>query len=176
MANRPESKWENFVKSWNEYVRAQLGATFQDRRAGDLIEYEGVPFDDAGKKEWLSAHLLEPIRPTTGAFRRVSTTVDASLRGQALIVLAQLNVFVRPALQAASVRAFRLHTLRDTVLNVFQEHTLIAVKDYAGDSTTLGNFVVDRINLDRQVTDPAVREELRQHVLGIEMRWLDRWS
>mgnify|MGYP001565595227 CR=1 FL=1 len=168
------SKLENIRRSLDVYVNAQLAATFAEGDSG--IDWEGVPFDDAGKKEWLQPRLLEPARPRALFHRQISTSTDPGHRGQTVIFILNLNIFVRLGLQTDTVRAIRLHQLRDTVLSAFTEHTKIDVTDYAGDSSVLGSLVVDRINLDRQITQPDLSEDLRQHALGVEMRWLERWA
>ena len=168
------SKIQNLRQSLDVYIQAQLASTFAEPDSG--IDFEGVPFNDAGKREWLQVRLLEPVRPPALFHRQVSTTIEVGHRGQSLILIVNLNIFVRPRLLAEASRTYRLQALRDTVLDKFTEFTKIDVTDYAGDSSALGKLVVDRIDLDRQITAPGVQDDLRQWSLGVECRWIEQYT
>lgn len=128
-----------------------------------------VPFSDAGLAEWLQPRLLEPVR--TAALMQVSSTK----RGEDWELRVNVNVFVRLGSQTLG---HRLHQIRDLVAAVFTENQRIEVRDYEGappGGTFVGHLVVDRIEADRRVIDPA-RVELEQWNLIAVMRHVADWT
>jgi len=81
-----------------------------------------------------------------------------------------LNIFIRPA-KLGTLSTLRLQTLRDTVLVYFRPLTKIRVKDYAGDSATIGNLLMQTIAADRLVMAPTREQELLQWNLTLAFRW-----
>jgi len=125
-----------------------------------------IPFSDASLAEWLQPRLLEPAR--TAAYQQVSSTQ----RGEGWTLLVNVNIFVRPAAQTL---AHRLQQIRDAVIAVFTENTRIEVRDYEGSNTLVGHLVVDQIQTDRHVNDPA-RIDLEQWNIVVALRWIADWT
>ena len=170
MALKAIAKAENVIRSLQNYVQTQLGATFQGAAAGDRIDWGGgVPFNDADLPEWLQPRLLAAVRPDGLRGPRD----QAGDRGNELHWLYNLNIFVRPHDAANN---FRILTLRDTVLDAFKVGTGITVTDYAGDSSTLGVLFSEGPDEDRPIVDPQRAEELLQHNLVIPLRWVEGFS
>lgn len=175
MSLQANAKWDNILRSFNVYVNTNLAATFTKDVSGDAIDWDGSEFNDAGYAFWLQPRLLEPARPEVWSWR-VTTAVESVVRGQGTYIIANLNLFVRPLLLAASERSVKMAQLRDTVLGVFHPHSRIDVRDYAGDSSLLSSMKVDLISMDRAVTGPGLPDDLRQHVISPEMRWVEEWA
>lgn len=174
MAIQASAKMANIAGSIYAYVNTQLGSTFS---SGAAIDYGGgVPFNDKAYDEWLQVRVLEPARPRQllGPRAPKATGDTDPPYGQELFHLLSLNIFVRHA-ALATVNFLRLQTLRDAVLNKFTVQTTIAVSDYAGDNSSLGNLVVEAIEVDGPVHDPE-RTDLLQWHLGLTLRWVETWT
>lgn len=174
-----EGKLSNLKRSWDIYVQSKLAASFAD--AGQGLDFDGSPFQDAGLREWIQPRLLGPARPPTRAYRGVD--LDGT-RGQGLILILQVNIFVRPVLQTV---AHRIHDLRDLVMGVFHEHVKVPVVDYTGSKSTLGNMIVRRMVTDSEVSgyspilgansDPSTsREDYRQWTVAGEADWIETYA
>ena len=169
MALHAEAKRANVEGSVRHYVVSNLSATFT---SGDAIDLGGgEKFDDTLYAEWLQVRLLEQAAPRG----MESPRLREGHYGRELWHLLNLNIFVRPG-KLTTFNSLRLQTLRDTVLAFFTPGTRVAVKDYAGDSQTLGYLYCERADRDGPVADPQRENELLQWQLLIAMRWSETWS
>ena len=155
------AKVANLEGSIRQYIADNLTATFS------TIDYgSGQPFEDTVLSEWLQVRLLESARPVSMDGPRAPD----GLLGRELFVMLNLNIFIRPA-KLGTLSTLRLQTLRDTVLVYFRPLTKIRVKDYAGDSATIGNLLMQTIAADRLVMAPTREQELLQWNLTLAFRW-----
>lgn len=158
------AKLANLEGSIRQYVSDNLAATFS---SGAAIDYgSGEPFLDVSRSEWLQVRLLDSARPKNLEGPRGP---DGNFARE-LFVMLNLNIFIRPA-KLSTLNSLRLQTLRDTVRVYFTHPTRIRVKDYAGDSSTLGYLICHDVEADRQISDPAKEQELLQWNMIISLRW-----
>ena len=168
------AKLENIRRSWEAFVESALRPTFPDGSTSG-IDYLGQPFNDTGKKEWVQARLLGPVRPPAHFYRQV---LADGTRGGRVVYMPQVNIFVRPTMQDSLVR---LETLRDLVYDAaFREHTTITVKDYAGNLSTLGVLVLRRVAVDREIPviglEGEAGEDVRQWAISADADWIETYN
>lgn len=168
MSLDPTVRRANIDGSLRQYVSDNLNSTFA---SGDGIDFGGGEhFDDTARAEWLQVRVLSAATPRNLWSPRLR---DGGYAREMFHVLA-LNIFVRPGKQGTA-NSLRLQTLRDTVVNYFLPGTRIAVKDYAGDSTTIGYLFCDDIPVDQLSGVVEQEQELLQWSLTISMRWSEQW-
>jgi len=162
-------KLANIEGSLRQYIVDNLSGTFS---SGNAIDFGGgEPFDDTQHAEWLQVRLLEPARPDV----MLGPRDPDGLLAREYFVMVNLNIFIRPA-KVAIPNSLRLQTLRDIVVRYFTPNTKISVKDYAGDSATLGQLLLDRIDADRWVPQPTLQDQLLQWNFILSFRWIERWE
>lgn len=176
MALQATAQVANVAGAIQKYVNDQLAATFPN-----AIDFGGgIDFTDASLVEWLQVRLLEPARPDDGIGPRAPKGASDSDNpyGREMFHLLNLNIFVRPKKLAVASRSnLRLWTLRDTVVGKFTPvSSKIEVKNYAGDSASLGYLVVEALDADRPVSDPGKEPELLQHNIVVAFRWTEQWT
>ena len=162
------AKLENLERSFDAFVDEAFAATFSAaNNAG--INYRGAGFDEGTLKEWIEPWLLGPARPDDGFGREVRPGVRARL----VVPTLQINIFVRPSMQTATIH--RLAQLRDLVVAAMPEGRVVRVRDYAGDSGTIGGLILDRVTLDQEIPAPggAGAQDLRQWAYSITARWTE---
>lgn len=176
MPLNPDAKMANIEGSLRQYIATKLNATFS---SGNAVDYGGgEPFDDTAYSEWLQVRLLDPARPRSMMGPRVGALITSEpYFGREMFHMLNLNIFVRPA-KLSTANSLRLQTLRDTVMGFFMPLQQIAVVNYAGASTSLGNLVVDAIVVDRSIRAPTPggENELLQWNLLLSLRWMESWS
>ena len=157
----------NVEGSIREHVRVMLASTFGSDYGA--IDYGGgEPFDDTQFAEWLQVRFLERAQHFVGH-------ANTTQMGRAYFVMLNLNIFVRPA-KLATLNTLRLTTLADSVRDVFQPTQRIEVKNYAGDSASLGHLIVDDHERDSAVTPAEREQELQQWNLVVSLRWTELWT
>ena len=184
MAVPAVSSIANVKRSFDVYINTQLAASFNAADQG--IDWEGVPFNDAGLREWIQPRILGPARPEALFYRQVpaglglnsfghTTVIHPAGRGQGVIYIAQVNIFIRPARELAVAQpAHRIHQLRDLVLEKLREFTTIRVLDYEGaTNNVLGSMIVRRLNMDQEIPVDAAKEDFRQWCIGADAHWTE---
>jgi hypothetical protein len=163
----PSARLANLKRSFDVFVDATLGPSFPGR-----INWAGIPYDESGPYEWIEPWLMGPARDDTGYGREIESRVV----GQIVTYMPQINIFVRPSKLPEEIATLhRLQLLRDIVAEELSPRRLIAIKDYGGDLSTVGYFILDRINLDQEIPLGSV-EDLRQWSYSINARWIEEVS
>ncbi len=176
MTQQATAKIANVKGSIQQYIATQLAATFA-LPTGDIDYGGGVDFADSVLTWWLQVRLLEPARSEDGVGPRApkSATDSDHPYGREMYHLLNLNIFVRPR-KLSPRNNVKLETLRDTVVDKFVPvSTRIEVKNYSGDSASLGYLVVEALDADRPVSD-VTEPELLQWNLVIALRWTEMWT
>lgn len=150
-------------------IKRTLDAYMLDSFPDIPIDLGPGTFNDEGLAEWFKFTLMGPVHVEDRFYRQVSLTE----RGHGLIYMPQVSIFVRPQMQQGN--PYRLQMLRNDVRNKFVERTLIPIRDYNGDRTTLGNLVVRRTITDQETPVPAgtSEEDLQQWVVTVEADWTE---
>lgn len=122
------------------------------------IDFEGLPFDQTNKLEWIQPRILSVSSPV---YCRQSS---GSQYGEIVNILFQINIFVKKGEQISSDRHYRL---RDLVDNYFKIRNAINIKNYIDDDSS--NVGLVRVN--ELITDTALPESqnLYQYCLAWEL-------
>lgn len=175
MGYQAGAKLANVVGSVQAYINTHLATTFPS-----AIDFGGgMEFSDVSKAFWLQVRLLEPARPEEMIGPRAPKGVldEDNPFGREMFHLINLNIFVRPKMLSPR-NNLKLWQLRDVVVNKFMPVlSLIEVKNYTGDSASLGYLIVEALDADRPVPGDVGQEaELLQHNLVVSCRWHEFWD
>ena len=102
------------------------------------IHWEGLPFDNVSKTEWITPRILEflPDYISHGS---------GTQYGDNLNIIFNINIFVK---KSNIVRGGREYALRDKIAPYFKIGEVITIYDYSGDSSEVGSMKVRDIITD----------------------------
>lgn len=166
----PTAKLANLKRSFDVYVAANIEQYFQPPDGG--INWQGVRFEESGFKEWAEPEVLGPARLGVGRAHNSTERIGATR------VIAQVHIFNRPAAPRADGTlppAHRIHQLRDAVAGAMPEGSVIAVKDYEGDVSTIGYLIARRVSMDARVAAQEL-EDLQQWTYAVECEWTEEYT
>ena len=160
MALGTTAKLSNIKRSIDKYIHTNLVGTEEL-----IIDFEGVPFDNKGKKEWVQPRILD----TNRVFLRQASGTEY---GSQASLLLHMNIFVAKAVPGSGVTlADRHYLIRDVVANYFKIGQQIGIANYIGGSTV----AVGYLEVDQLVTDMSIptKDEFNQYSLAWEIRWTE---
>ena len=128
-------------------IKRSLEKYFNDRLnilEGIVINWEGLPFDNISKIEWLMPRILEFISD----YKRQGSATEYA---DDLNIVFSVNIFVKKSNITISGREY---ALRDIIVKHFRVGKTISIYDYSGDgSTEVGTMKVRDIITDSMLPE-----------------------
>lgn len=143
------SQMENVIASINKHIADQLSGSW-------TLEFRGVDLDTEAQTNWIRVDYLDVARTF---IRNVSTTE----RGHVAYVPVSFNCFSK-----SETDTYKTLEMRDAVFTAMKPMTEITLKNYAGDSSTLGTMQTWDV-----VSDVALpmKDGIRGHNVTISVRF-----
>jgi len=141
----------NFKRSIEKYIQDNLYAI-----ENIDIDFEGVPFDDTAKTEWITPRILDISNKYIGYGSSTQYAEDTN-------VLYQFNIQVKKSNIIVSDRAY---TIRDIIAKYFKINEQIILYNHIDDDIKLNSIKVRKIVNDFELSET---NELIQYVFSLEI-------
>ena len=156
----PQARFENVTASLLKYMSVNYSYT--------AVNWPRTEFDSNNVQAWIRPDLLI----TEGPYYR---QVGNGILGKDLILLLNINIFGRR--DYIHSNSYALYRIRDEVMSLFREPSLIPVYDYVGGSIAqpIGAVRCFGVPTDEDLGEDTAAGVFQRN-LSFDMRWEEQWE